>query len=114
MNKLNFAKQLRSEQTEMEKILWFHLRAKRLNGIKFKRQQIIGNYIVDFVSFEKMLIVELDGGQHNDESTIDKDQIRTSYLESVGFTVLRFWNNDVFNHLEIVLELIVKKACPSL
>lgn len=92
MSKLDFAKQLRTNQTETEKILWFHLRAKRLKSIKFKRQQILGKYIVDFVSFEKMLIIELDGGQHNETLNIIKDQIRTKYLESLGFKVIRFWD----------------------
>ena len=114
MNKLDFAKQLRSNQTEVEKILWFHIRAKRLHGIKFKRQQIIGNYIVDFVSFEKKLIIELDGGQQNEQTNLTKDQIRTKYLENLGFRVLRFWNNDVYNHIDIILEVILKKAFPSL
>lgn len=114
MNKLSFAKQLRTNQTELEKILWFHIRAKRLNGIKFKRQQVIGKYIVDFVSFEKMLVIELDGGQHNEEENIIKDQIRTKYIESLGFTFLRFWDNDVFNNIEGVLTVILEKAFPSL
>lgn len=82
LSRLEFAKYLRERQTETEKLLWFNLRAKRLNGIKFKRQVLIGPYIVDFVSFERMLVIELDGGQHNSPNVIIKDRVRTKYLEN--------------------------------
>jgi len=82
--KLGFARYLRSRQTETEKLLWFNLRNNKLNGIKFKRQQIISSYIVDFVSFEKMLVVELDGGQHNSPNVVIKDKTRTKYLEKAS------------------------------
>lgn len=113
LSKLEFAKTLRQRQTETEKLLWFNLRAKKLNGIKFKRQVVIGPYIVDFVSFEKMLIIELDGGQHNSPNVIFKDEIRTKYLENLGFKVIRYWDNEVFNNLEAVLENILLKASTS-
>lgn len=110
LSKLEFARQLRKRQTETEKLLWFSIRNRKLNGIKFKRQQVIGSYIVDFVSFEKMLIIELDGGQHNSPNVIIKDRIRTEYLIGLGFTVVRYWDNDVFNHLEAVLEDLLTKT----
>jgi very-short-patch-repair endonuclease len=114
---LKFAKTLRSKQTEAEAKLWTNLRAKRFNGAKFKRQQPIGEYIVDFVNFENQLIIEVDGGQHNDRIRFDQDQQRTKWLESQGYKVLRFWNNDVFENLDGVLQVIldfIKKESPSL
>ena len=111
--KLGFARYLRTRQTETEKLLWFNLRNKKLNGIKFKRQVVIGKYVVDFVSFEKMLVIELDGGQHNSPNVIIKDKDRTKYLEELGYKVVRYWDNDVFNHLEAVLEDILLKASTS-
>lgn len=113
LNKLGFARYLRQRQTETEKLLWFNLRNKKLKGIKFKRQVVIGPYIVDFVSFEKMLIIELDGGQHNSPNVIVKDQKRTEYLKGLGFKVVRYWDNEVFNHLEGVLEDILAKTSTS-
>jgi len=104
---------LRQRQTESEKILWFNLRSKKLNGIKFRRQAVISSYIVDFVSFEKMLVIELDGGQHNSPNVIIKDESRTQYLESLGFKVVRYWDNEVFNNLEAILEDILLKASTS-
>lgn len=113
LSKLEFAKSLRQQQTETEKLLWFNLKAKKLNGIKFKRQVVIGSYIVDFVSFEKMLIIELDGGQHNSPNVIFKDKTRTHYLENLGFKVVRYWDNEVFNNLDGVLEDILEKSSTS-
>jgi very-short-patch-repair endonuclease len=81
------------------------LRAARLNGLKFRRQQPIGDYIVDFVCFERKLIVEVDGSQHLD--VIARDDARTAWLESLGFTVLRFWNDDVLRDTGGVVREIV-------
>ncbi len=97
------AKRLRKRQTEAEKRLWSHLKAKQLNGIKFRRQEPVGKYIVDFVSFDKRLVIELDGGQHAGDI---RDAARDAWLHSQGFTVLRLWNNDVFENPEGVLEEI--------
>ena len=97
------AKRLRREATAAESLLWQRLRNRQL-GYKFRRQQPIGPYIVDFVCPELKLVVELDGGQHADAR--NRDQVRTAYLESSGFTVLRFWNNAVFENLEGVLTVI--------
>ncbi len=94
---------LRIEQTEAEKLLCSRLRNKQLCQVKFRRQQPIGSYIVDFVSFDKMLIIELDGGQHDELSNRAKDEQRTNYLESRGYKVIRFWNNDVLQNADGVL-----------
>jgi very-short-patch-repair endonuclease len=79
------------------------LRNKQLTGVKFRRQQPLGKYIVDFVSFEKKLIVEIDGGQHNENQTAGQDEVRTAWLNSQGFRVVRFWNNEVIENLKGVL-----------
>jgi very-short-patch-repair endonuclease len=101
-----FKKQLRSNQTDAESTLWYFLRAKRFGDFKFKRQEIIGSYIVDFVCYEKRLVIELDGSQHQEEKNVQKDARRTSYLESQGFRVLRFWNHEIFKQKKDVLEAI--------
>jgi len=98
------AKDLRGNLTDAEKLLWRHLRSRRLEGDKFRRQQILGPYIVDFVCLEKKLIVELDGGQHAE--SVAYDHRRTVFLEATGFRVMRFWNNEVLGNLESVLSCI--------
>ncbi|HDL3922875.1 TPA: endonuclease domain-containing protein, partial [Mannheimia haemolytica] len=98
------AKQLRTNMTEAEKVLWQALRAKRFLAIKFKRQQVIGNYIVDFVCFSAKLVIELDGSQHLDQQNYDN--LRTHFLNGQGFRVLRFWNNQIHSDLEAVLDTI--------
>ncbi len=104
----HLARNLRKSSTESEKLLWKHLRLKQLEGLKFRRQQPIGNYIVDFVCFSKRIIIELDGGQHAIEE--NKDCERDRWLKSQGFTILRFWNNEVMSNTESILELI-RKIC---
>src|SRR4249919_1766768 len=99
-----FAKHLRVNQTDAERLLWRHLRNRQLEGDKFRRQQTIGPYIVDFVCFENKLIVEIDGGQH--AVTAAYDRRRTNFLESEGFHVMRFWNNEVLGNTQSVLESI--------
>ena len=105
-----FAKDLRTHMTDAERLLWQHLRAHRLNGQKFRRQQPIGPYIVDFVHLGARLIVEADGGQHNDSAT---DQVRDAWLKAEGYRVLRFWNNDILQNPDAVLEEIFKAVSPS-
>ncbi|HSW93338.1 MAG TPA: DUF559 domain-containing protein [Gammaproteobacteria bacterium] len=78
------------------------MRRKNLSGIRFRTQVVIGNYIVDFVSFEPKIIIEVDGSQHLDQEGYDLK--RTSYLESIGYKVLRYWNNDVLGNIEKVLN----------
>ncbi|MBI5740976.1 MAG: endonuclease domain-containing protein [Nitrospirae bacterium] len=99
----NKARLLRNRPTEAEQLIWNHLRMKQMEGLKFRRQQPIDNYIVDFVCFEDRLIIEIDGGQHAEN---EKDIKRDRYLSKNGFRVLRFWNNDVFKNIEGVLEVI--------
>ena len=101
-----FARKLRREQTDAEKALWLRLKNRQLEGVKFRRQQPVGPYIVDLMSFGGKLIIELDGGQHNEEEIKSRDEERVSWLEERGYRVLRFWNNDVLTNTEGVLEKI--------
>lgn len=98
------AKELRRNLTPFEKKLWANLRAHRMNNIHFRKQHAIGNYIVDFCAPSQKLIIELDGSQHLDQQEYDHE--RTAFLESKGYKVLRFWNNQVTNELDKVLNLI--------
>ena len=95
---------MRNTPTEAEYKLWGLLRCRQVNGVKFRRQAPIGKYIVDFVSYEVKLIIELDGGQHVAQQAYDDR--RTRWLESQGFRVMRFWNDDVLNNPEVVVEAI--------
>jgi very-short-patch-repair endonuclease len=101
---LNFAKKLRREMTDAETKLWQELRAHRFEDYKFKRQQPIGKYIVDFVCLKHRLIVEVDGSQHDDSQ---HDKIRDAWLASEDFRILRFWNNGVLNDMDGVLLSIL-------
>ncbi len=98
------ARMLRSNMTDAERKLWYHLRAHRMAGFKFKRQLVIEPYIVDFACIEARLIVEADGGQHVEQQ--DADSVRTAYLERKGYRVLRFWNDEILTSTESVLEVI--------
>ena len=99
---------LRNKSTSAESVLWNQLKSKNLEGRKFRRQQSIGNYIVDFYCPSEKLIIELDGDPHGDSLQIQKDMTRDKYLEALGFTVLRFENRFVFQEPEIVLNEIKK------
>jgi len=101
-----YSKNLRKNQTEAEKLLWYRLRNKKFLGFKFRRQQLIGKYIVDFVNFERKIIIEVDGEQHNFKDRKFKDNVRTKWLTTQGFTIVRFWNNDILKDIEEVLEQI--------
>ena len=103
---LEFARQLRHEGTDAEACLWFALRDRRMTGCKFRRQQPVGPYILDFYCHDLKLAIELDGGQHNDTPGREHDERRTAFLEAQGISVLRFWNNDVLQQPESVLEAI--------
>ena len=107
-NKTQLARNLRKNSTKQELILWKLLRNHRINNLKFKRQYPIGNYIVDFVCKEKWLIIELDGGQHNEPNNISYDEERTKYLNNRGYRVLRFWNTDIDKNLKGVYEMILQ------
>ena len=98
---------LRATQTEAERALWQRLRDRQLNGWKFRRQHRIGPYIVDFICLSAGLVLELDGSQHLMHSAYDLQ--RTHYLERRGYAVLRFWNDEVFLHLEDVMNAIMMK-----
>src|SRR5437868_10971061 len=97
------AQRLRREMTDAERKLWSVLRNRQLGGAKFRRQQPIGPFIADFVCQQHRLIVEADGGQHSESTTDDR---RTAFLESKGYRVLRFWNNDILNNLDGVADVI--------
>ena len=100
------ARQLRKNATDAERLLWRQLRLWQIDGFKFRRQQPLGNYIVDFVSLEKRLIIEVDGGQHAEDVNYDTD--RDAWLRNQGFVILRFWNNDVLKNIDGVVEVIAK------
>lgn len=97
------ARKLRNNLTDAESRLWYVLRLNNI-GVKFRRQVQIGNYIVDFVCFEKKLVLEIDGGQH---ANSPQDKQRDKWLESQGFKVLRFWNNEVLENRDGVVEKII-------
>ena len=98
------ARELRSNLTEAEKHLWYVLRLENI-GVKFRRQAVIGRYIVDFVCFERRLVIEVDGGQHQWDLH-DKDRDR--WMKEQGFQVLRFWNDEVLVNRDGVLNIIFK------
>jgi len=98
------ARQLRSEQTDAERVLWNVLRNRQVLNLKFRRQHPIGNYIADFCCIEKGLIIELDGSQHVER--VAQDEERTRWLNSQGFQVLRFWNDEVTSNPEGAVEQI--------
>ena len=104
------ARNLRRNMTEVEKKLWAQLRDRRLDGYKFRRQVPMGVYIADFLCESGKLIVELDGSQHSDNvRQTQPDAFRAKYLESLGYKVIRFFNNDVNEKLDSVLEKILEK-----
>lgn len=104
MTSTNRARSLRHNQTDAENRLWWHLRNRNLGGFKFRRQHPVGPYITDFACLEKMLIVELDGGQHAEQ--VEDDLVRSKFLEAEGFRVMRFWNHEVLESIDAVLEKI--------
>jgi very-short-patch-repair endonuclease len=102
------ARELRRESTDPERMLWARLRKGQLLGAKFRRQHPIGPYLADFFCLKEKLVIELDGGGHDEENQRRADAIRTSYLETRGYRVLRFWNNDVTENIDGVLENIAE------
>ena len=104
MDILAKAKELRKNSTDVEIILWQQLRNRQLSGYKFRRQVPVDSYIVDFMCKSTKLIVELDGSQHAEQQDYDKK--RTQYLETKGFKVFRFWNNEIIKNLSGVLEAL--------
>ena len=105
------AAELRREQTAAEAKLWAYLRSSRLDGIKFRRQHAIGQYIVDFCAPGKKLVIELDGSQHLEQD--DHDRRRTEYLASMGYRLIRFWNDQVMNDVDSVILAITYAQEPG-
>lgn len=104
---LDFAKDMRHEPTKAENLLWQMLRGKKLEGMKFRRQEPLGPYIVDFLCHDHKLIIEADGNQHaQSASDIDRD----SYFESQGYRVLRFWNDEIENDCDAVAQKILRET----
>lgn len=104
------ARKLRKSQTGEEVILWRYLQNRDLFGVKFRRQHSIGGFIVDFYSREAKIVIELDGEQHAEEENARYDLERTAFLESKGLQVIRYWNNEIHNELEQVIEDIILKV----
>jgi very-short-patch-repair endonuclease len=102
------ARNLRKHSTDAERLLWRHLKAKQIDGLKFRRQEQVGRFIVDFVCYEKALIIEADGGQHALER--EKDDERTHWLNAQGYKVLRFWNHEILTNIEGVLAVVKEHA----
>ncbi len=101
----DLARGLRRRETDAERKLWSHIRDRQIDGWKFKRQVAHGRYVLDFFCFEASLVIEVDGTQHADER-VEYDRGRTAYLEQGGLRVLRFWNSDVLDNINSVLETI--------
>jgi len=109
---ISLNKRLRQNQTPWETKLWQVLRSRKLKSLKFRRQYKIGRYIVDFCCLSLKLVIEVDGGQHNTDDLKIKDKERQRYIESQGYQVLRFWNNEINNNLDGVVERIIQVARP--
>ncbi|MER8504563.1 MULTISPECIES: endonuclease domain-containing protein [unclassified Mesorhizobium] len=101
------AKSLRRGMTDAELKLWNELRAHRLMGMSFRRQVPIGPYIIDFACSTHSLIIEVDGSQHADPESVQRDEARSAYLNASGWTILRFWNDDVVRDIDNVCQHIV-------
>jgi very-short-patch-repair endonuclease len=98
------AKALRKQMTDAERVLWSYLRNRELGGWKFRRQHPVGPFIVDFICPEKNVVIEVDGGQHDENRELDEQ--RSAYLNKMGYRVFRFWNNEVLQETEAVLDSI--------
>jgi very-short-patch-repair endonuclease len=112
----NLQRALRRNMTDAERRLWSILRGRQIEGLKFRRQQPFENYILDFVCLEEKIVIEVDGGQHQER--LREDSVRTKALENAGFRVIRFWNHEVLQEFEAVAEQILqavsRKLNPSL
>ncbi|AKQ46342.1 hypothetical protein TH63_13055 [Rufibacter radiotolerans] len=106
MDRRNFRKELRRNATAAEVILWQGLRNRSLRKRKFRRQHSIGNFIVDFICLEERLVIEVDGGSHQNIGTQRADEERDQWLKAQGFTVLRFTNEEIYQNVERVLWAI--------
>ena len=106
MDKKQFARHLRKNMTPEESLLWSRIRKKQIHGHRFRRQHPIGPYIVDFICLDARLVIEIDGGQHNQPT--QQEQHRADYLMEQGFQALRFWNYEVRQELQTILEIIAQ------
>lgn len=104
--KVPIARRLRRYSTSAESRLWAELRNRQLDGFKFVRQSPIGGYVADFVCRERMLIIEVDGATHSTDEEMERDARRSSFLESLGYRIVRVQNDDVYNAMEGVLRTI--------
>ena len=111
-NKNILARNLRKNSTIQERRLWNLLKNRQFHNLKFKRQHPIGDYIVDFICKEVKVIIEIDGGQHNELENINYDKVRTEFLNSLGYKVIRFWNNEVYENIESVLSKLEQEINP--
>lgn len=98
------ARRLRREMTDAERLMWRRIRGKQIDGYRFRKQVPLGRFVADFACMTPRLVIEIDGGQHAERTAQDDD--RTSWLESQGFVVLRFWNNEVTGNIDGVLQTI--------
>ena len=103
-NQIEKSRELRKNMTFQERKLWNIIKNRQFFNYRFRRQFPIGSYIVDFICREKKIIIEIDGGQHNEQINIEYDNKRTKYLKSEGYNVIRFWNNEIDNNIEGVYE----------
>ena len=101
----DFAKKNRREMTESERVLWEALRELKC-GFRFRRQHPIGDYIADFVCLKKKLVIEVDGAYHNEPQQQEEDQLRTEFMEKMGYTIIRFKNEEINNNLSEVIKII--------
>ncbi len=106
--KYTLARMLRKNITKEERILWQLLRNRQFFGLKFRRQFPIGKYIVDFVCERKKVVIELDGGQHNEPENILLDEERTKFIENQGYKVIRFWNSDINKNISGVYDKLLE------
>lgn len=111
---LEFIRNLRKSQTSAEEYLWKIIRSRTLLNAKFRRQHPAPPYVLDFYCHEASLAIELDGGHHNNEENFEYDKSRDEFLKEKGITVLRFWNRELFDSPESVIEAILLAITPTL
>ena len=111
-NKVILARNLRKNSTIQERRLWNLLKNRQFYNLKFKRQQPIGEYIVDFICKEAKIIIEIDGGQHNTKDNVQSDKEWTTYLNGLGYRVIRFWNNEIYENIDGVISKLKEEINP--
>ena len=111
-DKTILARNLRKNATIQERRLWNLLKNRQFCNLKLKRKQQVGDYIVDFICKEAKIIIESDGGQHNEPKNIEYDKTRTEFLNSLGYKVIRFWNNEIYENIDGVLLRLRQEIDP--